>query len=408
MVLVVLIILSGRIFVHGIADYYLQTAFDGNQSAIESVVSWQPHNAKGTYLKAKVIEDSQPRKAEQLLYRSLYQNPADVRALAVLARIHAGRGELATADGMMSLVTGRMPANKTLHLQLANYWVERQQLERAVHEWSMALAISPALGEQLFPVFTRVLKNTQLQHLLLPYALEPSSWWEKFVVHATVNAKELSTVSSLFTFRSQSEIPLTVTERHFFVQRYIKDKQWQQAYLIWVEGLSELQRNRLSSVYDGSFEQADEKTSFGWRISSSLSTQTRIRSTYGADGKSALMLKFSNEEVRYRNLSQYILLPPGDYSFTAIKRTERLSGRGRLKWFVRCSDSETDVLGESRAILPSMEWEKMQFIFNVPVTCGAQILRLETVGKHAFDHKLSGVMWIDNVQIEKVRLATSE
>ena len=404
-VLVFLVAVSGRILMHGFAEYYLQDVFDGNNSSIDSVLSWYENHSKGAYLKAKILEEVQPEKAEALLHQAIFTNPTDARPLTVLARIIAPVNK-GIADELVTLASSKMPANKSVHLRAANYWIERQQLDKALDAWHMALSVNAGLGQQIFPVLFRVLKNEEIQRYLLPFALNPPPWWESFVTYTVKNAQDISIVSRLHQLRNQSEVPLSDKERIMLVNRYIKDKQWQQAYLVWVEGLSLTQRANLATVYDGSCESVDKSEPFGWQMSSTRYTKTTVRRTIGVDGESALQIKFDKEEMRYHHLYQYLLLPPGDYQFTATKRTEKLAGRGRVKWFIRCSDLTKNIVGESRVILPSIEWEKMQFQFSLPSssTCSAQTLSLESIGKHAFDHKLSGVMWIDDIHIERIRL----
>ena len=401
----IFVFLSGRVLILGVADFNLKSALSGDRSALKVLLSWQPEHARGVYLQALDMQEMQPDKASKLLFRALYENPADVRPLALLASIDGRPGRVSEADNMMLLASRNMPANKALHLRAADYWVKRQQLERALQSWSLALSINKGLGKQLYPVFVRVLENDSVRVLLAPFALQPPLWWDDFIVHVALKTSGVSIIESLLSLRSKSNVSLSSTERFFLVKRNLKDGRWRQAYLIWAEGLSISQRSNLASVYDGSFELGDEAELFGWRIRSSRTTETSIRRTVGAHGLSAVRVKFDNQELRYRNLSQYILLPSGEYTFKADKRTHKLSGRGRLKWFIRCADEETSVIGESRALIPSREWERAQFDFTVPGTCGAQLLRLETIGKHAFDHKLSGTLWMDNIRITKKQRA---
>ena len=402
--LVLLVLLSGRIIIHGISDYLLPAAYDGNESAIDSILSWQASNAKASYLKARTLEATDPQLSEQFIYRALDANPADVRPLAILAPIEAQRDNQVVADQLINIASTKMPANKSLHLRAASYWIEQRNLEKALDEWHKALTIAPGLGNQLFPVFQKVLENADIQAFLLPYALQPPVWWDGFVAYVTSNTKQSSSTLLLYSMRRQSETPLSADERRYLVKRAIADTNWQQAYLMWVEGLDASRRANLAGVFDGSFEYVRDKEPFGWQLSSTRYTKTSARPAFGVHGQSALMIKFNNEEFRYRHLYQRILLPAGDYSFTVNKRTRKLTGRGRLKWFVYCSEGNR-ITGESRPLLPSMEWEEMKFDFSIPedAACSSQVLRLETIGKHAFDHKLSGELWLDDLRIERVR-----
>ena len=396
-----LIVLLTRIVTVNIADFYLQRAYDLDVHATRSVLTWQQSNSTGHYLSALLARDDNPQQAEEHLYRALLNNPADVRPLGVLAGLLADEESGDKTDRIVSLASSRMPANKSLHLTAANYWVQRNDLDRALHEWNLALAINPAFGNQLFPVFARVLGNAQLRSSLDSYAMEPPVWWDEFTRHVASSDNNPEDISVLLGMRAQSGVPLSDVERQVYIEEYMATGQWREAFLVWVEGLSPEQRRELAGIYNGSFELPVTKTAFDWQISSSRHIKLAVRKTLGADRRLALQIRFSNAEARFRNLRQYLLLPAGNYQLTAIKRTERLSGRGRLKWFVRCAEDKR-VIADSQAIISSREWEEISFEFRVPVTnCDAQEVSLESVGKHAFDHKLTGTLWVDNVRIHR-------
>ena len=127
--------------------------------------------------------------------------------------------------------------------------------------------------------------------------------------------------------------------------------------------------------------------------------------TYGVEGQKALKVRFKGKEFRFNHLYQPMFLAPGKYHFSYMKRTDKLHGRGRLQWFVRCAEEPSRVIGKSNQMIVNSEWNLEEFMFDVPEDslCTGQILRLETVGNAAFDHKLTGDIWFDKISVVRIR-----
>jgi len=119
----------------------------------------------------------------------------------------------------------------------------------------------------------------------------------------------------------------------------------------------------------------------------------------------ALHLQFSDKEMRFSHLKQILFLQPGEHEFAVDVKLGFLRGRGGLKWMVRCAGEGSALLGSSNKLIGTGKWETVKFQFTVPKEreCEGQFLRLESTGKHTFDHKLEGNIWFDKVIIKRVR-----
>jgi hypothetical protein len=253
----------------------------------------------------------------------------------------------------------------------------------------------------------QIAQSEQARGQLVSLTDAPPSWWDDFVRYLTVNAENTDALLEIMQMRRQSQVDISTAERESVVRRLMKGSQWSAAYLLWVEGLALEDRPFLGMVYDGNFESLSKAYGFNWQFSKSKDIDTIVQRDKTALGKKSLYLRFYNKEMSFQHVYQYLLLAPGGYQFQANVRTGLLSGRGRLKWFVRCADGPRDILGNSGNIKMSKKWSPLSFSFQVPNDnkCKAQLLRLETTGKHLFDHKLKGEMWLDQVSIARQKQA---
>ncbi|TNF98652.1 MAG: hypothetical protein EP297_07495, partial [Gammaproteobacteria bacterium] len=232
-IVLALLFAAWRILALGVSDYYVDRALDGDITSIDKALSWNGKHSKALYLKAKQIEKTEPHKAMELLQLALREKPSDARPLVVMVRILAAQKKWGQADQLMSLATKRMPANKSIRLRAATYWVERQRLDYAINEWSIALSIAPDLGNRIFPVFTKVADNKNIRDLLKPLTRDTPVWWDKFFQYLSRHAKSYTTVMYIADLRRNAPDSLTSAERNMLVARLIKDNQWENAYIAW-------------------------------------------------------------------------------------------------------------------------------------------------------------------------------
>jgi len=405
---IVIFFIIYRVFSLGFSDYYLGAYFSGDDAALVKALSWNDNNPKALYLISKeAIRLNKPFTAAEI-QKSIYENPADARAILLTANNPSAAADNDARDQLYERAVSLMPADKVVRLQAAAHWVSRDLLDRAVNNWSTALSIDIELGDALYPVFMQIAQSEQARGQLVSLTNAPPSWWNDFIQYLTVNADSTDALLEIMKMRRQSQVAISTKERESVVRRLMKESQWAAAYLLWVEGLALDDRRFLGMVYDGNFESLSRVYGFDWQFSKSRDIDTILQRDTTALGKKSLYLRFYNKEMSFQHVYQYLLLAPGSYEFQASTRTGLLTGRGRLKWFIRCADGQRDILGNSGNIKMSKEWSPLEFSFQVPNDnkCKAQLLRLETAGKHLFDHKLKGELWLDQVSITRQKQAS--
>ena len=406
--LLLVLFAAWRMLVLGMSEHYVRSAVDGDATAAEKALSWNPAHPKALYLKALEIKSSDPQGAVALLQRSIDGNPADARPVVELAHLLLAAGAEQQADALAEQAVVLMPAYVPVRLSVANYWIKREQWLQALENWRAVLITNKGLGKRIYPVMLKIAETEQARELLHDLALDPPSWWDDFFQYVTNNAQSLDAVVALASMRQGSGVPLSAEERKHLVSRLIREQHWPQAYLIWINGLSEQDQKHLGGIYNGGFELDIQNQGFGWHFPGNnmkKKVKARRQAGLGITGDKALHLIFSNKEFRFNQVRQYLFLSPGEHRFSGRYRVDRLQGRGGLRWALYCVGEPQTVIAESHPLLGTGDWDQVQFDITVPESeaCIAQVLRLESTGLTAYDHKLEGDIWFDGLSIRAKR-----
>ena len=340
--------------------------------------------------------------AIKLLQQTIDGNPAEGRAFIELAHLLREKNEFERADRLAEQSVKLMPALVPVRMQSANYWVLRDQWDKAMENWRAALITDGSLGIKIYPVLLQMVESEQARPMLTGLTNDPPAWWDAFFKYAAKEASSVESLVALALMRRASEAPVSEDERKHLVDRLLKEQQWSEAYLVWINGLSAGQRKYLGGVYNGGFEQEFTGSGFDWHLPNrKRDVNVGRQGSYGSQGEKALHLTFKNKEFRFRHLYQRLFRSTGEHEFTGQYRADRLRGRGGLKWAIYCAGDESRLLGESGVMLGLGEWEPVKFRFSVPddAVCVAQTLRLESTGRTNFDHKLEGDIWLDALSI---------
>jgi len=401
---VVAAFLVWRMMSFGISEYYLRRASKGDTSAIDRALAWNRWHPDALYRKSQTIGKDDPTDSSDLLWQSFAENPASSFPLLALADKARNAGDRDQADVLIRIGTELMPAHPTVQIFAGNYWATVGNIEMAMTYWSQALIASRKASNQLFPLLLRLAKEPRTIGFFQSLAESPPSWWEDFFRYATRQARNPGTVRMLYTFRhATDDTPLTREERNHYTRRLRREGKITQAYLVWVNGLDEVERTHLGNINNRGFEIEPTNTGFDWHIEHTNRVIVTTATTVGVEGKQALRLAFKRREKPYRHLHQPLFLEPGaSYRVTGKARVDSLDSQGGLKWVVLCQSPTPRALGESGRFLGSSKWHEFSFGVQVPVDCMAQEIRLVSAGTYGFEYKMTGSVWFDAMSMHKI------
>lgn len=194
---------------------------------------------------------------------------------------------------------------------------------------------------------------------------------------------------------SATPLPAALDDRRAFIDAMVVRKDYERAYLAWVQWLPAASQGAVGHVFDSRFKGATALPPFAWALSNGVGGATAI------DAASGLTLDYSGTEGATL-AQQMLLLAPGTYRIATEARFDALAADGGtppLVWTLTCI-ADQHVLNEIPVPLEGTPKRAGGAPFAVPADCPAQTLALR-VNPADFAKRISGS--IRGVTVEAVR-----
>ncbi len=399
---VALCLLTWRVVVLGLANRNLAQLIDGDPTAAQRVLNLVPGEARALYEDALALLPIDPTAAEARMVQAYQKNPTRAMPLISLADLARERGDSERGDALVEAAVRIDPSYDGVQRGAALYWFERGQFERGMGHLSMALVADAAANQDILQILLAFAEDPDARVALTPLATAAPPWWSSFFQYLSQQARDLESVRWLFEQRSQNATtPVPAEERQAFSARLLRDGLYEEAFDVWAQGLNAQELRHLGLLYNGDFELPLGKQDFDWVWQPLRQVQARTAATLGVGGERALQLSFRALQGRFQQLHQTLLLDPGTYRLAGKVRVDGLASEGGLRWTVTCLQPEEarTVLGESERFLGSENWRNFSLDFEVPQTCRLQQVGLESAGRLAFEQRISGEIWFDDLSI---------
>ncbi len=395
-------LVAWRILTAGLAGHYADR-MPGDPNALEQVMTWAPDHPLALYTKGVDILEDDSDSARALFVRAYAANPTDARPLLAIAALDAEANRSENADALIRSADRLQPANPSIQQRIALYWDQRGDTPTALQHLSKAMTADRRIRRQSFPVILQLAENPASRALLQPIVAQAPPWWPGFFSYAAARADSTEVVRGLMALRRETDgATVSEAERVAYQNRLLRDNYPAEAYLSWLNTLEREAREELGLLFNGGFELPLRNSGFGWRTRTHQQLNIRPLRTLGSKGSQSLMVRFNNYEGRFHHLAQRLFLQPGTYRLMGVARVDGLKTEGGVRWRLACLGDSREVLGQSKIFLGRSEWEDFSFDFAVPDSgCETQDLRLVSAGRHAFELDFDGLLWFDNLRIER-------
>ena len=213
-------------------------------------------------------------------------------------------------------------------------------------------------------------------------------------------AKSPATSYGVLASLRSSPSPPTAAELRQLLTKLIANRDYETAYFVWLDFLSEVDLRKAANIYDGNFELNAQNLLFGWNFEKLKNTDIRIvpRSTSSTDRM--LRVEFLNTRDRFAHVWQLLRLAPGNYDFTGEMKADRLATEVGLVWRIYCLGESERPIAATHRLFTASTWAQFETFFEIPKeNCPAQRLRLEVDSKAALDQLITGQVYFDNLQL---------
>ena len=162
-------------------------------------------------------------------------------------------------------------------------------------------------------------------------------------------------------------------------------------------------------LFNGDFETDPALSPFDWNFARTEGAEVTRDCTTASSGKCSLRISFAGtQNLAFTAASQLAFVQPGTYRFHASIRTEALTTDQGIQF--RISDAEaparlSEVFGQFTGSSP---WSSVDH--DLAVGPQTRLLRIEVIrqASQKFDNKISGVGWIDDVELRPLPKACSQ
>jgi tetratricopeptide (TPR) repeat protein len=371
-----------------------------------AALSWvADHSAALNQLAQQELEDPRGNldSAREWARRALRSNPLNARALALLGLIAERKGDHDSADALMRISGGRTLSDAT-----TDAWLFNRELRRA--DYSHALPYADAIlrtvfitdldaqKKQLFPSLAAFVTNPLAFKALTAFLATSPPWRTWFLSELSVRLANQARLVELYTALIETDAPPTKEELRPYLNRLIKDGNFEQAYQIWHKMLPPGQRANETYPFNRDFDIPVDGLPFNWVLETIPGADIQIVTS--DNGGKALFVEFSGARVRFANVKQLMLLPAGDYVLRGRVKTEDLRTSRGLWWQVFCANNPATTLANTELVFGTITWTDFTVRFRVPATdCRAQWLRLELPARIDPELKIEGQVWYRDLRI---------
>lgn len=337
----------------------------------------------------------------QELRQQVRTNPGDSRPLTALATLSQRPGGAPGLDGQAVLEAASQLAphqRQVLRLR-ANQALKQGQWSAAVDQL-IQLAQFHGDGEAALTLARMVGQAGQSPELLaaLMRRLQPDGRWLERVLH-TLPAAKVPVVQAMPLVQAAMPLGLiTPALGQMLMQHLMAGGAWLDAHAVWLH----LWNRPLGLLFNGDFEQDFVPQGFDWQVTDAnlYRAGARVQQPRMGPRGRVLEVAFTGRPITQPVLSQPLVLPPGDYLFSAEYMSRGFRSQDGLAWVFICASNRQELTRTVALKDTSGRWEKIATPLHVPNACGVGVrLVLQTFAGYEAATGLRGEMRFDRFEL---------
>ena len=335
---------------------------------------------------------------------ALQGDPLDPRALKNLSNLWRAEDDGDRAARLAVLAGDRSLRDLAAQAEVLDILLQRKDYTAALYRLDALMRAQPARLPDLIKVATLFAETDESRPALIA-ALKKDPPWRQALMTTLLKSENgpAITYSVLSDMRKAGGEP-TRAELRELISTLVDKQEFDTAYFVWLDFLSQPDLRKAGNIFDGGFEVEPRNLLFGWNIGKLRNTDIRLvpRSTSSTDRM--LRIEFINTRERFQHVSQVLRLAPGQYTLAGETKAERLVTEVGLVWRLYCLGAKQQTIATTAKLFASSTWAPFETVFEVPSEdCHAQKLQLEVDARASLDQLISGQIYFDNLQIRQGR-----
>lgn len=364
-------------------------------------LAWKAGNAEARLRVEEAAARSHGVASERLesIRQAIRGAPLDGRGYRLLARHAEQNRQEKDAAELYALAARRGPRDLPSLAWLMDYDMRAGDYAGALGRIDRMLRIEPELARKLEPVLASMALDRRAQADVAALLQRQPPWRNAFMAKLIARSPDARALFSLVERLRKARPGLADEELAAWLDRLIRGRQWDSAYLTWAQSLSPEASRHIGNVYNGDFSSEPTHSGFDWRFDP-VKGATISRSEAEGDAQNqALDIEFDGSRVPFRHVRQLLALAPGKYQFRYRSRMDNLRSERGLVWTLGCAEGGRP-FAQTEAMSGRSQWRDHAMEFEVPATnCGGQWLVLRIPARIAAEQRAAGAARFDDVAI---------
>ncbi|BCG83456.1 hypothetical protein [Mesorhizobium sp. 113-3-3] len=330
-------------------------------------------------------------------------NVGDARIYSLIGEIEYRQGKIDDAYALFDQAR-RLSKTEIHALQRSiGHSIEIGDLTKAVGELDTLLRRWPDQFPAIAEGLPAILSNPDGYHTVLAAMAAGAPWRGTLFSALGKTPQGLDFANQLLLDLAGSEAPPKSGELSSVITGYIAQKEYEQAYRLFLFSLSDDERKLGGYVFNGTFEPGYGGKPFDWQVRDQSGLEVTFATSQDAvEGEGGATVRFLNTPVKNTALQQYVELPPGSYRISLVASGRNLKLPKDLFWTIRCVDRTREI---ARLNIPEGTFNRQSLSqeFSVGLDeCPMQLLRLETAAiAESWRFRYMGSLVMHKLNIER-------
>ena len=344
-----------------------------SESATLNTIAKLPEDKSGGFREPS-DRDALRKEVRRLAARTMAVDPLNAEAFRLMGEMADDRDQVRI---LMQEAAKRSRHEAPALVWLLNDSVQRRDFSAALDQADILMRTWPQASGYVVKHLALIAEDANGLPLLAEALAKGPPWRPSFFVALPSTVKRIETPLDLMMALKQSAKPCVDKEVAPYLTTLIAKNAVEFAYNVFLQFLPASELDHLDLIMHANFERDPTGLPFDWRIARGVNATNEFVPV-GAGGERALHFAFGYGRIQFPEVSQHVLLAPGNYRLEGKLRGSVVGKRG-LRWRLRCAGGARQVLGETEMLLgESKEWRIFALQAQVPQVedCRAQELRL--------------------------------
>ena len=367
-----------------------------NPEAALTIAPWHA-GARVAQANALLQEDTaRPLEAAEKLRRALQADPLVPQALLLLGQALDAAGDPAGAFASWDWAARVALRDGAAQAVLLERDLKGGRVDAALQRLDILLRGDPQNGATLLQKLSVLLSDRAFLEALTRQMEVAPPWRESMLKELARRAPQLDPVQALYWRLQRGTAPPSEDEMRPLLVRLVAEGRFEEAYIFWLESGRRDQRLKGEFLYNARFLAPPSNLLFDWTIDPTPGASVQIERT-GA--RRTLAVDFFGSRLGFQNVSQWLLLPPGDYVFSGLELADGVVSDRGVRWRMACAGDLAGELATTPSLTGTVAWREFSVAFSVPPTCRAQRLVLEVPARVVLERVISGRVSFANLSL---------